>query len=127
MIEHSLPVHVGLCLCAAGDEQQEFVSGDSVFPPASSRWASLTSQCVTSTCGDNSVCVCVFYSAIQCALISSEPKPVYAQPGQPDVDLPVSPADAPVPSVTNDDSILRCVSPTCPNSKLFEMLRMKRP
>ncbi|XP_077067324.1 tight junction protein 1b isoform X38 [Siphateles boraxobius] len=36
-----------------------------------------------------------------------EPKPVYAQPGQPDVDLPVSPADAPVPSVTNDDSILR--------------------
>uniref|UniRef100_A0A672SJS7 Zona occludens protein 1 n=1 Tax=Sinocyclocheilus grahami TaxID=75366 RepID=A0A672SJS7_SINGR len=36
-----------------------------------------------------------------------EPKPVYAQPGQPDVDLPVSPADAPVPSVTHDDSILR--------------------
>ncbi|XP_057185400.1 tight junction protein ZO-1 isoform X5 [Triplophysa rosa] len=36
-----------------------------------------------------------------------EPKPVYAQPGQPDVDLPVSPADAPVPSVTPDDSILR--------------------
>nr|UPX72079.1 ZO-1 [Megalobrama amblycephala] len=35
------------------------------------------------------------------------PKPVYAQPGQPDVDLPVSPADAPVPSVTHDDSILR--------------------
>lgn len=34
---------------------------------------------------------------------------MYAQPGQPDVDLPVSPADAPVPSVTNDDSILRCV------------------
>ncbi|XP_057203249.1 tight junction protein ZO-1 isoform X4 [Triplophysa rosa] len=36
-----------------------------------------------------------------------EPKPVYAQPGQPDVDLPVSPTDAPVPSVTHDDSILR--------------------
>ncbi|XP_053345528.1 tight junction protein ZO-1 isoform X7 [Clarias gariepinus] len=36
-----------------------------------------------------------------------EPKPVYAQPGQPDVDLPVSPADAPLPSVTHDDSILR--------------------
>ncbi|XP_076124625.1 tight junction protein 1 isoform X6 [Alosa pseudoharengus] len=36
-----------------------------------------------------------------------EPKPVYAQPGQPDVDLPVSPADAPVPSETPDDSILR--------------------
>ncbi|XP_046715988.1 tight junction protein ZO-1 isoform X12 [Silurus meridionalis] len=36
-----------------------------------------------------------------------EPKPVYAQPGQPDVDLPVSPADAPVPSVNHDDSILR--------------------
>ncbi|TSM52320.1 Tight junction protein ZO-1 [Bagarius yarrelli] len=36
-----------------------------------------------------------------------EPKPVYAQPGQPDVDLPVSPADAPVPSVSHDDSILR--------------------
>nr|XP_023993193.1 tight junction protein ZO-1-like [Salvelinus alpinus] len=28
-----------------------------------------------------------------------EPKPVYAQPGQPDVDLPVSPADAPVNNV----------------------------
>ncbi|XP_052399561.1 tight junction protein ZO-1 isoform X4 [Carassius gibelio] len=36
-----------------------------------------------------------------------EPKPVYAQPGQPDVDLPVSPADAPVPGITHDDSILR--------------------
>ncbi|XP_057693871.1 tight junction protein ZO-1 isoform X7 [Corythoichthys intestinalis] len=36
-----------------------------------------------------------------------EPKPVYAQPGQPDVDLPVSPSDAPVPSVAHDDSILR--------------------
>uniref|UniRef100_A0A8C7IQR5 Tight junction protein 1 n=1 Tax=Oncorhynchus kisutch TaxID=8019 RepID=A0A8C7IQR5_ONCKI len=39
--------------------------------------------------------------------ISNEPKPVYAQPGQPDVDLPVSPADAPVPSAAHDDSILR--------------------
>uniref|UniRef100_A0A8D3AII6 Zona occludens protein 1 n=1 Tax=Scophthalmus maximus TaxID=52904 RepID=A0A8D3AII6_SCOMX len=29
-------------------------------------------------------------------LFCSEPKPVYAQPGQPDVDLPVSPSDAPV-------------------------------
>ncbi len=38
-----------------------------------------------------------------------EPKPVYAQPGQPDVDLPVSPSDAPVHSVTHDDSILRSV------------------
>ncbi|XP_063053124.1 tight junction protein ZO-1 isoform X3 [Engraulis encrasicolus] len=37
-----------------------------------------------------------------------EPKPVYAQPGQPDVDLPVSPADAPVQgSAAHDDSILR--------------------
>ncbi|XP_028815035.1 tight junction protein ZO-1 isoform X5 [Denticeps clupeoides] len=36
-----------------------------------------------------------------------EPKPVYAQPGQPDVDLPVSPSDAPVPSATHDDGILR--------------------
>ncbi|KAJ8247816.1 hypothetical protein GJAV_G00250840 [Gymnothorax javanicus] len=36
-----------------------------------------------------------------------EPKPVYAQPGQPDVDLPVSPSDAPVPSVSHDESILR--------------------
>ncbi|XP_068437915.1 tight junction protein ZO-1 isoform X10 [Clinocottus analis] len=35
-----------------------------------------------------------------------EPKPVYAQPGQPDVDLPVSPSDAPVPSAAHDDSIL---------------------
>lgn len=37
----------------------------------------------------------------------AEPKPVYAQPGQPDVDLPVSPSDAPVPSAAHDDSILR--------------------
>uniref|UniRef100_A0A8C9YH40 Zona occludens protein 1 n=1 Tax=Sander lucioperca TaxID=283035 RepID=A0A8C9YH40_SANLU len=36
-----------------------------------------------------------------------EPKPVYAQPGQPDVDLPVSPSDAPVPSPAHDESILR--------------------
>ncbi|XP_029701775.1 tight junction protein ZO-1 isoform X3 [Takifugu rubripes] len=36
-----------------------------------------------------------------------EPKPVYAQPGQPDVDLPVSPSDAPIPSAAHDDSILR--------------------
>ncbi|KAJ8417642.1 hypothetical protein AAFF_G00224850 [Aldrovandia affinis] len=36
-----------------------------------------------------------------------EPKPVYAQPGQPDVDLPVSPSDAPVPSTAHDDGILR--------------------
>ncbi|XP_072320901.1 tight junction protein 1 isoform X8 [Eucyclogobius newberryi] len=36
-----------------------------------------------------------------------EPKPVYAQPGQPDVDLPVSPTDAPVPSAVHDDGILR--------------------
>ncbi|XP_035986692.1 tight junction protein ZO-1 isoform X7 [Fundulus heteroclitus] len=36
-----------------------------------------------------------------------EPKPVYAQPGQPDVDLPVSPSDAPVPSASHDESILR--------------------
>ncbi|XP_034047364.1 tight junction protein ZO-1 isoform X3 [Thalassophryne amazonica] len=36
-----------------------------------------------------------------------EPKPVYAQPGQPDVDLPVSPSDAPVPTAAHDDSILR--------------------
>lgn len=40
---------------------------------------------------------------------------MYAQPGQPDVDLPVSPADAPVPSVTHDDSILRYVSATFSN------------
>lgn len=37
----------------------------------------------------------------------AEPKPVYAQPGQPDVDLPVSPSDAPVPNAVHDDSILR--------------------
>ncbi|KAJ8249179.1 hypothetical protein GJAV_G00232020 [Gymnothorax javanicus] len=36
-----------------------------------------------------------------------EPKPVYAQPGQPDVDLPVSPSDAPVPVTAHDDGILR--------------------
>lgn len=44
---------------------------------------------------------------LPCLLVFIEPKPVYAQPGQPDVDLPVSPADAPVPSVNHDDSILR--------------------
>lgn len=49
------------------------------------------------------VCMCV----LTYLLVFIEPKPVYAQPGQPDVDLPVSPADAPVPSVANDDSILR--------------------
>ncbi|XP_042199052.1 tight junction protein ZO-1 isoform X6 [Callorhinchus milii] len=36
-----------------------------------------------------------------------EPKPVYAQPGQPDVDLPVSPSDAPVPNASHDDGMLR--------------------
>lgn len=40
----------------------------------------------------------------------AEPKPVYAQPGQPDVDLPVSPSDAPIPSAAHDDSILRQIS-----------------
>uniref|UniRef100_A0A8C1DFS6 Zona occludens protein 1 n=1 Tax=Cyprinus carpio carpio TaxID=630221 RepID=A0A8C1DFS6_CYPCA len=56
-----------------------------------------------------------------------EPKPVYAQPGQPDVDLPVSPADAPVPSVTHDDSILRCASLTFPKLNVLEISRMKCP
>ncbi|XP_075714012.1 tight junction protein 1 isoform X2 [Rhinoderma darwinii] len=36
-----------------------------------------------------------------------EPKPVYAQPGQPDVDLPVSPSDGPFPNSTHEDGILR--------------------
>ncbi|XP_058854790.1 tight junction protein ZO-1 isoform X5 [Acipenser ruthenus] len=36
-----------------------------------------------------------------------EPKPVYAQPGQPDVDLPVSPSDAPIPSAAHDEGMLR--------------------
>lgn len=36
-----------------------------------------------------------------------EPKPVYAQPGQPDVDLPVSPSDAPIPNSTHDEGMLR--------------------
>lgn len=49
----------------------------------------------------------IFVCVLTCFLVFIEPKPVYAQPGQPDVDLPVSPADAPVPSVTHDDSILR--------------------
>uniref|UniRef100_A0A8C9V976 Tight junction protein 1 n=1 Tax=Scleropages formosus TaxID=113540 RepID=A0A8C9V976_SCLFO len=46
------------------------------------------------------ICLCLHF-------VPSEPKPVYAQPGQPDVDLPVSPSDAPVPSAAHDDSILR--------------------
>uniref|UniRef100_A0A6I8RX29 Zona occludens protein 1 n=1 Tax=Xenopus tropicalis TaxID=8364 RepID=A0A6I8RX29_XENTR len=36
-----------------------------------------------------------------------EPKPVYAQPGQPDVDLPVSPSDGPFPNSTHEDGMLR--------------------
>ncbi|XP_054858538.1 tight junction protein ZO-1 isoform X9 [Eublepharis macularius] len=36
-----------------------------------------------------------------------EPKPVYAQPGQPDVDLPVSPSDGPLPNSTHEDGMLR--------------------
>lgn len=73
------------------------------------------------------LCVRMYFTEILCALISSEPKPVYAQPGQPDVDLPVSPADAPVPSVTHDDSILRCASLTFPKLSVLEILRMKCP
>uniref|UniRef100_A0A8C2SGU1 Tight junction protein 1 n=1 Tax=Capra hircus TaxID=9925 RepID=A0A8C2SGU1_CAPHI len=37
----------------------------------------------------------------------SEPKPVYAQVGQPDVDLPVSPSDGVLPNSTHEDGILR--------------------
>ncbi|XP_020954555.1 tight junction protein ZO-1 isoform X15 [Sus scrofa] len=36
-----------------------------------------------------------------------EPKPVYAQVGQPDVDLPVSPSDGILPNSTHEDGILR--------------------
>ncbi|XP_073474954.1 tight junction protein 1 isoform X8 [Aquarana catesbeiana] len=36
-----------------------------------------------------------------------EPKPVYAQSGQPDVDLPVSPSDGPFPNSTHEDGMLR--------------------
>ncbi|XP_068954542.1 tight junction protein ZO-1 isoform X7 [Petaurus breviceps papuanus] len=36
-----------------------------------------------------------------------EPKPVYAQVGQPDVDLPVSPSDGLLPNSTHEDGILR--------------------
>ncbi|KAM7048539.1 tight junction protein 1 isoform 5-T5 [Molossus nigricans] len=36
-----------------------------------------------------------------------EPKPVYAQVGQPDVDLPVSPADGVLPNSSHEDGILR--------------------
>ncbi|XP_071611116.1 tight junction protein 1 isoform X20 [Heliangelus exortis] len=36
-----------------------------------------------------------------------EPKPVYAQGGQPDVDLPVSPSDGPLPNSTHEDGVLR--------------------
>ncbi|KAG8144855.1 hypothetical protein E2320_013264 [Naja naja] len=36
-----------------------------------------------------------------------EPKPVYAQVGQPDVDLPVSPTDGPLPNSTHEDGMLR--------------------
>ncbi|XP_051484945.1 tight junction protein ZO-1 isoform X9 [Apus apus] len=36
-----------------------------------------------------------------------EPKPVYAQGGQPDVDLPVSPSDGPLSNSTHEDGMLR--------------------
>ncbi|XP_064152304.1 tight junction protein ZO-1 isoform X5 [Loxodonta africana] len=36
-----------------------------------------------------------------------EPKPVYAQVGQPDVDLPVSPSDGVLPNSAHEDGILR--------------------
>ncbi|XP_045142238.1 tight junction protein ZO-1 [Echinops telfairi] len=36
-----------------------------------------------------------------------EPKPVYAQVGQPDVDLPVSPSDGVLPNSTHEDGVLR--------------------
>lgn len=36
-----------------------------------------------------------------------EPKPVYAQVGQPDVDLPVSPSDGLLPNSAHEDGILR--------------------
>ncbi|XP_074090354.1 tight junction protein 1 isoform X7 [Macrotis lagotis] len=36
-----------------------------------------------------------------------EPKPVYAQVGQPDVDLPVSPSDGLLPNSTHEDGMLR--------------------
>lgn len=48
-----------------------------------------------------------FVNLLTMFVFVAEPKPVYAQPGQPDVDLPVSPSDAPVPSAAHDDSILR--------------------
>jgi len=50
---------------------------------------------------------CCAVSIVCVNVVFPEPKPVYAQPGQPDVDLPVSPSDAPVPSAAHDDSILR--------------------
>lgn len=53
------------------------------------------------------LCLFVFFICCCFVFFAPEPKPVYAQPGQPDVDLPVSPSDAPVPSVAHDDSILR--------------------
>uniref|UniRef100_A0AAQ4R3G4 Tight junction protein 1b n=1 Tax=Gasterosteus aculeatus aculeatus TaxID=481459 RepID=A0AAQ4R3G4_GASAC len=49
----------------------------------------------------------------------AEPKPVYAQPGQPDVDLPVSPSDAPVPSAAHNESILR------PSMKLVKFRKVE--
>uniref|UniRef100_A0A672NE18 Zona occludens protein 1 n=1 Tax=Sinocyclocheilus grahami TaxID=75366 RepID=A0A672NE18_SINGR len=75
-----------------GSKQRTLLKGSLTFPfPCNSDHVIKT---VAHTCVSNSnVCL--------------EPKPVYAQPGQPDVDLPVSPSDAPVPSVTHDDSILR--------------------
>ena len=48
----------------------------------------------------------VFPAQFRFSLLS-EPKPVYAQVGQPDVDLPVSPSDGVLPNSTQDDGILR--------------------
>lgn len=48
-----------------------------------------------------------FFSHVFHFFSPPEPKPVYAQPGQPDVDLPVSPSDAPIPSAAHDEGMLR--------------------
>lgn len=48
----------------------------------------------------------VFPAQFRFSLLS-EPKPVYAQVGQPDVDLPVSPSDGVLPNSTHEDGILR--------------------
>uniref|UniRef100_A0A673JZU3 Zona occludens protein 1 n=1 Tax=Sinocyclocheilus rhinocerous TaxID=307959 RepID=A0A673JZU3_9TELE len=89
------------------DKRSEPSDISSHSPQQMSKGRTLLKGCLTFPfpCNSDHVIKTVTHTCV--VNVCLEPKPVYAQPGQPDVDLPVSPSDAPVPSVTHDDSILR--------------------